>query len=225
GAGGDAAPQQSGQRAAEQLVGADEHRLEHGHAVEQADVLKGARQAGLRHLVRCTAVLGDVADPDLAPGGWLEAREGIDGRGLAGAIGTDDGVDAVTHDVEVQGIDGGQAAEDDAQSARLQGDVRHGGGWQGVHGGSGPHPIVSRLRALPARPSGRYSTSAISRMPSRAKRSSGNSVTSGMCIDNCRNSSQTAAPRKGPASVPRPPSTTSSRIRMFSNSVKLAGLM
>ncbi|MNT66702.1 hypothetical protein D3C72_2047850 [compost metagenome] len=67
--------------------------VEHRHAPKQRNVLETAPQAQL-----CPAGRGNACDVlalemDAAAGGAVKARDGIEQRGLARAIGADDGGD------------------------------------------------------------------------------------------------------------------------------------
>ena len=67
-------------------VHADEHVLERGHALEEADVLERAPDAALGDRVRRLA--GDVVavEDDLARGRLVDAGEHVEERRLAGAV-------------------------------------------------------------------------------------------------------------------------------------------
>ena len=105
------------------------------HALEQTDILKGAGHAHFGNLVRRVgdelAVFADVASgvellhfaggmtlrDDLAPhfhiavGGRVYAGDHVEGRGLARAVGADEGHDLALVHVHAQAVHGDYAAE------------------------------------------------------------------------------------------------------------------
>ena len=97
-------------------VPADQQVGQHGRILEQLDVLEGAGDAELGDLVR--RHLGDVAalEEQLARGRVVEPRDQVEDRGLAGAVGADDGEDLALFDAEAHAVDRLEAAE-------LQGDA------------------------------------------------------------------------------------------------------
>ena len=92
-------------------VAAEHQVVEHGQAAEQGDVLEGARDAERGDVARL--LLGDVAafEHDAAGVGLVEAGDHVQQRGLAGAVGADDGEDAAAWHVERHVLHGGDAAE------------------------------------------------------------------------------------------------------------------
>ena len=87
------------------------HVLEHGHRLEQLDVLERARDAGLGDDVR--RLRGDVApvEHDLTRRRLVEAGHAVEERRLAGAVGADDRDDRLVRDGEVDVVDRHEAAE------------------------------------------------------------------------------------------------------------------
>ena len=80
-------------------------------AIEQAQLLEAARNAGARHLVRRQAVDARVAKIDVARVGREIAGDQIERRGLAGAVAADQAGDRAGLHVERQVAHGLQAAE------------------------------------------------------------------------------------------------------------------
>ena len=70
-------------------VAPDQHVFERSHLGEQADVLEGARQPRLQHLMRLASVETGVVEADLAAVDRIQACERVEQRGLAGAVGAD----------------------------------------------------------------------------------------------------------------------------------------
>ena len=94
---------------------------------------------------------GDVAavEPDRAGVGPVEPGDEIEQRRLAGAVRADDADELALGDVEIDAIDGGQAAEAPRQPAqRMHATVR-----------------LLRHQTVPSRPCGRNRTSSSSTMP------------------------------------------------------------
>ena len=92
-------------------VHAHQHVLEARHRREQADVLERAPDAEVRDRVRRQA--GDVAavEQDLAGRRRVDARQHVEERGLAGAVGADQADDRPARDDEVDVVARHQAAE------------------------------------------------------------------------------------------------------------------
>ena len=99
-------------------VAADEHVVEHAQAGEQANVLEGAGQPQPRTPVRRQVVEGDVAQPDAASVGGQDAAHAVEQRGLAGSVGSDQGVDGV--DLTVEAVQDSQTTEGLRDAAQLQ---------------------------------------------------------------------------------------------------------
>src|SRR5574343_1176638 len=92
--------------------------VDHAHALEEREVLEGARHAHLGDLTRVHVREGLATEGDLAFLGRVDAVDAVEHRALAGAVGADDGADLVLADVEA---DVGQRLD----AAEAQGDVLH----------------------------------------------------------------------------------------------------
>ena len=92
-------------------VPADQQICQHGRILEQFDVLEGAGDAEPGDVV--SRLLGDVLvfEKDLAVRRRIDARDQVEDRALAGAVGADDREDLALLDREAHGIDRLQAAE------------------------------------------------------------------------------------------------------------------
>src|SRR5690606_25451225 len=135
---------------------------------------------------------------DRARGGRQVAREQVGQGGLAGAIGSDDGVQPVADQVNRNVVDGGQAAEALGQAARAQ---------QGffVHSEASvvslrPRPSSDSPR--PSRPRGATMTTSRMKPP----------MSSCQCLvrslKKCITYSNANAPTMAPAKLPMPPRMT-----------------
>ena len=98
--------------------------VEHGHAIEQIDDLKAARNAGLDALGHCRKRDVVAFEQNLAGIGLQMRADQIDERGLAGAVRPDEGELALLHD-EIHAVAGAGFAELFAQIDSLKQD-RHG---------------------------------------------------------------------------------------------------
>ncbi len=87
------------------------HVLGCGHRPEQADVLERAGHATGGDGVRWHAEHRLAVEVDVALRRRVQTGEHVEERGLAGAVGTDEGDDRAERDVEVDVVDGGEAAE------------------------------------------------------------------------------------------------------------------
>jgi hypothetical protein len=98
----------------------DEHVVHRAHVGEQANVLKGARNAQGGDLVRLTA--GDVAVVEQHPPirGPIETRDHVEQSGLAGAVGSDEPDDAALRNLEIHPAHGDEPAEADGHPSRLE---------------------------------------------------------------------------------------------------------
>ncbi len=87
------------------------HVLEHGQLAEQADGLKGTRQAGMRHLVGL--LIGDLlpVDKDLSASRGQQAGDDVDQGGLAGPIGADQPEDLTARQRKAHPVQGAQAGK------------------------------------------------------------------------------------------------------------------
>ena len=84
---------------------------------------------------------------DLAGGGIAEALEHLDGRGLPGAVGAEEGEDPAARHLEVDAADGLDVAVRDAQPADADGRRGLGEGARGREGsGLGEHASMLRRR-------------------------------------------------------------------------------
>jgi hypothetical protein len=100
-------------------VHADQHVLDGRHVGEEPDVLEGPADPERRDLVGAQADQGVPLEGDRALVGRVETREDVEERGLAGAVGADDGGDPGLQG-EVHPVDGGEAAEPLADRSRLE---------------------------------------------------------------------------------------------------------
>src|SRR5688500_13088630 len=94
--------------------------VEHAHALEQREVLEGARDAHLGHLARVHVLEGAAAEVDLALLRAVDAVDAVEHRALAGAVGTDDGADLVLAHVEADVRQRLHAAEGEADVAHVE---------------------------------------------------------------------------------------------------------
>ena len=113
-------------------MGADRDVLQHGHVGHQLDVLEGARDAELHHLLRRSVVDLVAEHRDGAAGRGQHAGDQVEGRALAGAVGPDQGHDLAGMDLERDVVDGDHAAELLARVLDLQ---QHGGRCRRAHAG------------------------------------------------------------------------------------------
>src|SRR5512143_3663728 len=88
-----------------ELVAAQHQVVEDGHVVEEGDVLEGPGDAQVGHLVRLHS--GDLAilEVDRAALRLVDARDAVEDRGLPGAVGADDRVDAPLLHVDRDPVD------------------------------------------------------------------------------------------------------------------------
>src|SRR5699024_8655439 len=94
--------------------------FEHRQPLEQANVLKRAYQTMLRHLVAGHAGNVCAVHLDSAAAGLVEPANAVEHGGLSGTIGADDGKYLVTVDLEIDVVDGQQAAESHDEIGYLQ---------------------------------------------------------------------------------------------------------
>ncbi|MNZ98705.1 hypothetical protein D3C78_1180020 [compost metagenome] len=94
--------------------------VEHGHAAEQGDVLEAAAQAELGALRG--RYLADVAalEQDAALVGAVKARDGVEQRSLARAVGADHGGDRSGLHGEADAIEGFHAAKGQRDAVNLK---------------------------------------------------------------------------------------------------------
>src|SRR5690606_40564869 len=98
------------------------------HALEEARGLEGAGQAQAGHLVGLERGRLDVADPGGARRWRQVSGEEVDEGGLAGAVRADHRKDLALVDVEVDAVDGDDAAEPLDEPARREDDRPDGRG-------------------------------------------------------------------------------------------------
>ena len=152
--------------------------VEHAHALEEREVLEGARDAHLGHLARVHVAEGLAAQADRALLRLVDAVDAVEHRALAGAVRADDGADLVLADVEADVGQRLHAAEAQADVAHVEDDVaglraaaRRGRPSRGpAHGArtTGTSTILQRRRDLAA--CGRPRTSPRSRCTARSCR-------------------------------------------------------
>src|SRR5712691_7374811 len=92
-------------------VTADLDVVEDRHALEEGDVLEGARDAELRPLVRLEGRDVLPVEDDAPAGRRIDAADAVEDAGLARAVGADDGVEVVGVDLKAHAGQGRHAAE------------------------------------------------------------------------------------------------------------------
>ncbi len=92
-------------------VEAHHHVLENSHLLEEPDALERAADAPRGDHVRAQADHGPAVDEDLAFLRLLHARDAVEQRRLAAAVGADDAEDLASVHVERDVVDSPQAAE------------------------------------------------------------------------------------------------------------------
>ena len=98
---------------------ADRHVFQHGHVGYQLDVLEGARNAEADDLLRRRIVDMLAEEGDGAAGRGQHARDQVEGRALAGAVGADQCHDFSGLHVEADVIDRDHAAKGASRSAAV----------------------------------------------------------------------------------------------------------
>ena len=111
-------------------MAADHDVFEHGHGLEQADVLEGAGQSLFGDAARLETVeppgfATGRGEHQVAAGGGVDAGQAVEKGGLAGAVGADQGHDLTMADAQVQVVQGADAAEIHGQAADFE-QRRHG---------------------------------------------------------------------------------------------------
>jgi hypothetical protein len=96
------------------------------HLGEQADVLEGARDAGLGDLVHGGRLVGRAAQHEAAGVGRVQAGDDVEEGGLAGAVGADQAVDLAGVDRDADVRQRLQAAEALGDAVDLENCVAHG---------------------------------------------------------------------------------------------------
>src|SRR4029079_16717702 len=107
-------------------MGADRDILQHGHVGYQFDVLEGPGNAELDDFLRRRVVDLGAEHGDRAAARGQDAGNEVEGRALAGAVGTDQGDDLARPDIERDVVDGDDAAELFSRLVDLQQYRRHG---------------------------------------------------------------------------------------------------
>src|SRR5690349_10468322 len=92
-------------------MAAEQEVLEHGGVLEQLDVLERPRDAAPRDLVRRHPRDVLAVEDQTARGRLVDARDQVEDRRLAGAVGPDDREDLARLDLEAHAVDGPEAAE------------------------------------------------------------------------------------------------------------------
>ena len=92
-------------------VAAEHEVVEHGQVGEQLDVLERARHAQAGDLVRLLADQVVAVEGHAAFLRLVDARQHVEDRGLAGAIGADDREELALADLEADAVDRGDARE------------------------------------------------------------------------------------------------------------------
>ncbi len=93
------------------LVAAQHQVVEHRHLREQLDVLEGAGDPQVGDAIRAHPEEVLAHEPDRPLLGVIHARDAVEDRGLAGAVGTDDGEQLPGLDREAHVVDGGDAGK------------------------------------------------------------------------------------------------------------------
>jgi hypothetical protein len=93
----------------------DQQVVQHGGVLEQLDVLEGARNAQRRNLVRRLVGQRHTQVVDAAGGGRVDAADQVEHRGLAGAVGADQGEHLAGLHVKAHVVDRQHAAEAHAE--------------------------------------------------------------------------------------------------------------
>src|SRR5882724_8121416 len=150
------------ERAAALALKRDAHVLKDREVRKHRRNLEGPRQPQPRDRGRTgTRDLAAVVE-DLAAGRGKKVREQIEARGLARAVGADQGVDASAPDLEADAADGDETLELLGQAPRFENDIfRHGCGENSTRG-TRRNELTSRRRPSPSagrdrRPPPRYS--------------------------------------------------------------------
>jgi len=108
------------QSRARAAVAADQDVVEDAHPREQADVLERAAETERRPLVRAQAVDSEIPQQHPAAVGREDAAHAVEQRGLAGPVGSDEGVDGAGLHREVDAVQHPQTTERLADAAQLE---------------------------------------------------------------------------------------------------------
>ena len=106
------------QRIAAGPVEPDHHILQHRHRVKQPDILEGAGDPGVHHLVGLQPLQRGAREGDAAAGGLIVGGDDVKQGGLTRAVRADKAKDLRLVNMEADVVDGPQAA-------KLHGDVLH----------------------------------------------------------------------------------------------------
>src|SRR5258705_2761930 len=121
-----APPERVGEDVAAHLEQPARHDVvEHAHALEEGDVLERARDAERGHVGRRQVRALLAGEPDAALERVIEAADDVEERGLAGAVGADDGQDLAALDLEAHLVQRHQRAEAHADGLHFQQGPRH----------------------------------------------------------------------------------------------------
>ena len=101
-------------------MGAHQNVLDDAHLGEEAQVLEGSGDAAGDDLLGRLAIDALVQEGDRALGDLVDAGEYVEHRGLARAVGADQGDDLALVDVEADVVHGAQAAELDRDVFNIQ---------------------------------------------------------------------------------------------------------
>src|SRR2546426_3797750 len=170
--------------------GRDHHQvLQRGQLREHPDHLEGAPDAEVEDLVRPHPVDAVALELDLALVAGLDARDAVEERGLARAVGPDEPVDPAGLERQRHAVDGRDAAEPLHDSRDVE-DRRH-------------QIVLGRLYfcwRTPRMPRGIMRTTATMMAPNRSGWMYGNLAQTSSCKVN-----SATAPSTGPQMVPLPP--------------------
>src|SRR5262245_2081676 len=186
------------------LKRADHHVLDHGHLAERLELLKGAPDSAPADLVGPEPVDGDAVEEDLPGVGRDKAREHVEERGLARAVGADDADELARRDPKGDLPISDQPAEPLGDRAHVQQRAR-------------VHPVRLRPRwASAMMPPGWTTETSMMRAP-YTSRSMALPVPPSATRVHSPSGMRMAAPISGPQSVPTPPSTAMRQMMMDSD--------
>src|SRR5262245_35358784 len=103
-------------------MAADLHVVQHGHALEQGNVLERARDAKLRAMMRLEGRDVLTVEGDAPAARPIDATDAVEDAGLARPVGADDGEELSGLDVEAHAGEGRDASE--AQVEVVEGEER-----------------------------------------------------------------------------------------------------
>jgi hypothetical protein len=99
---------------------AQEQVVEHAHVAEQLEELKGPGDAARGDPVRRQPVDGLAGEPDAAAARAAKPADGVEERGLAGAVGADERVELPRADGQAHGVERVEPAEANAEGVHLE---------------------------------------------------------------------------------------------------------